>query len=101
MAIPNEVIIKKMIIELKEAQLHQANKHQMIKHIEHVRLLSDLLIDGDTGEAEQFSRHIKTPNISDDEMKAMLGGSDTKKSSDSDESDANEDAGNGKSIFDF
>ncbi|WP_430790099.1 DUF5327 family protein [Virgibacillus flavescens] len=101
MAIPNEVIIKKMINELKEAQLHQANKHQMIKHIEHVRLLSDLLIEGDQGKVEQFSNNPEAPNISDEEIKAMLGGSNNKKINDSDDPDENDDAGTGKSIFDF
>lgn len=99
MAIPNETILIKMMNELKEAQLNQNNHRQMVKHIENVRLLSELIIEEDSVGPESKSAIPK--NISDDEMKAMLGDTGTKKINDTDESEVDHDNANGKSIFDF
>lgn len=98
MAIPNETVLKKMMAELKEAQLNQKNHHQMVKHIEHVRLLSDLIIEGEGGSVDATSKPVSSTDISDDEMKAMLGSSSGKKTVDSEVDHEN---ANGKSIFDF
>lgn len=99
MAIPNETIIKKMMDELVEAQSNQNDKRQMVKHIENVRLLSELLIEGDHAGSESKSASIK--DISDKEMKAMLGNSKLKESSSKRDSVVDHDKANGKSIFDF
>lgn len=99
MAIPNETIVKKMMHELQQAQLHQTNPRQLVRHIENVRLLSDLIIDVEQVEPEKGS--IGPKDIFDDEMKAMLGSSNSTKTSDTYESEETRDAANGKSIFDF
>ncbi|ASK62030.1 hypothetical protein CFK37_07590 [Virgibacillus phasianinus] len=98
MAIPNETILKKMMEELKQAKSQQADQRKMVKHIEHVRLLCDLIIDVEQAEPDKGPANIS--DISTDEMKAMLGSSskpiNEKRASDEDHEDAN-----GKSIFDF
>lgn len=97
MAIPNETIIKRMMDELTKAQSNQNNQHQMVKHIENVRLLSELLIEADNAGPESAS----PKDISDKEMKAMLGNIKSKESSGERESGIGHDNANGKSIFDF
>ncbi|ASN04012.1 YwdI family protein [Virgibacillus necropolis] len=100
MAIPNETILKKMMHELQQAQLSQSNHSQMVRHIENVRLLSDLIVDD--GHVEQQERSRSPKAISDDEMKAMFGsGTSSKKTNEKHESEAERDDANGKSIFDF
>lgn len=99
MAIPNEKILNKMMNELQEAKLNQANQRRMVKHIENVRLLSELLIEGDSDGSAL--KPTSPTEITDDEMKAMLGGTSTKKTKDPDESKADHDQVNGKSILDF
>lgn len=99
MAIPNETIVGKMMDELKKAQLYHENHRQMVKHIENVRLLSDLIIDGKQVESEGTQTGPKS--ISADEMKAMFGTTETKKDYVERESETDEDDANGKSIFDF
>lgn len=98
MAIPNETMIKKMMDELTEAQSNQGNPDQMVKHIEHVRLLSELFLEGATIESDRKS--VSPKDISDVEMKAMLGASKAKNSGKRDAGQEDNEA-NGKSIFDF
>lgn len=99
MAIQSETIINKMMKELQQAQVNQNNHPEMVKRIENVRLLSELLIGKDNVESE-----IKSPSpkdISGDEMKAMLGSTRSNKTSDTHESEADLEDANGKSILDF
>ncbi|WP_404455986.1 YwdI family protein [Virgibacillus necropolis] len=99
MAIPNETILKKMMHELQQAQSYQNNQRQMVKHIENVRLLSDLLIDGEQDELVKKSTN--SMDISSEEMKAMLGSSSSVKTNSKQESEVEKDDANGKSILDF
>lgn len=81
--------------------MHQADNRQMVKHIEHVRVLSDLLIEAETPNADPVGASTDTSGISEEEMKAMIGGAETKKISEAEDSKAAHDDANGKSIFDF
>lgn len=93
MAVGNNTVIQKMITELNQAK-EQHDQDKMIKHIENVRLLCELLLEEDpspTGDKE---------GISAEEMKAMLGkqaGENKKVKSTS----VDHDGANGDSIFDF
>lgn len=91
--VENGTVIQKMIYELNQAK-EQHNQDKMIKHIENVRLLCDLFLEGGSPSTSNKEE------ISAEEMKAMLGkqASENKqiKSKPMDHDDAN-----GDSIFDF
>lgn len=66
MAIEYDSIIQKMITELKHAEEARNNHAKMKRHIAKVHVLSELVLDEETtGESKD--------NITDQEIKAMLG----------------------------
>ncbi|MFD2044374.1 YwdI family protein [Ornithinibacillus salinisoli] len=94
MAIANETIIQKMIQELQQAK-QQQSQTEIVKHMEHVRLLCDLFL----AESDSSSE-VSKEEISPEEMKAMLGET-RKQQSFQKTSRLEENDANGKSIFDF
>ncbi|SET75594.1 hypothetical protein SAMN05216389_12515 [Oceanobacillus limi] len=103
MAVADETIIEKMIQELQKAN-KQSNQSKKRKHIENVRLLCDLFLPEKELE-EDFSSNDLNEEITPEEMKAMLGetNSTTSKSNTSYRKTTalDEDDANGKSLFDF
>ncbi|MUK89600.1 hypothetical protein GMD78_14625 [Ornithinibacillus sp. L9] len=95
MAIADETIIQKMIDELQKAKQEKSHT-KMLNHIEHVRLLSDLFVTTDY----EPTKKVQKEEISEAEMKAMLGES-KKQPSYRKTTDLDEDDANGNSIFDF
>lgn len=94
MAVENETIIQKMKTELNQAQQKGADKEAMKKHIASIQLLCDLLLD------EKLAAPPVDNEITEEEMKAMIGKSETKQSHKKTTIKDDEDA-NGDSIFDF
>jgi len=97
MAVANETIINKMMNELKVAKEDPYNKEKMMKHVGHVKLLCELLLQ------EERPEEIQKSKITADEMKAMMGQKATKAmpSNSSPKSIIDHDDANGESIFDF
>lgn len=98
MAVSNKTIINKMIQELNKAQIDTENHTKITQHIEHVKLLCDLILDDKTP-----SKPEQKQTISADEMKAMIGdrGSVNKPSVSTSSSTIDHDDANGDSILDF
>lgn len=97
MAVANETIISKMQQELKSAKDHAKNKNDMLKHVEHVKLLCELLL------GEEQSASIQTDEITPTEKKAMMGMTDTEivRPKPMKKTVIDHDGANGDSIFDF
>lgn len=101
MAVANETIINKMMQELTEAKTNPHHKETLNKHIEHVKLLCELILD-----EERPHSNIKTEDktkITAEEMKAMMGQSQaqTLQNPSHRETTLDHDDANGESIFDF
>lgn len=95
MAIEYESIIQKMITELQSAKAEQNNHVQMKRHIAKVQVLSELVLD------ENPTIETKD-NITDREMKAMLGKEETKINNQQlNKTSLGADQENTGSIFDF
>lgn len=96
MAVANEKVIRKMMDELKQAIKADNNyNHQvLLKHVSHVKLLCDLILEDDPAEK---GNSIK---VSEEEMKAMIGENQSKGKQAAFETIDHEEA-NGNSIFDF
>ncbi|WP_164667533.1 YwdI family protein [Virgibacillus doumboii] len=93
MAVANETIIQKMMNELTEAKKKANDSKSMEKHIANVQLLCELLLG-------EISATPSTDNeITEEEMKAMIGTNDTKRKYT--KTTINDDDANGDSIFDF
>ena len=111
MAVSNEIIIDKMIQELQEAKSKAHHQDQVKKHMENVRLLSELFIsaepDSTTAMAADKARKAQVnmedteERISEAEMKAMLGKESTIKVVNPQQNKLNDEDANGDSIFDF
>ncbi|MFC2948956.1 YwdI family protein [Virgibacillus sediminis] len=105
MAIANETIIQKMMKELQEAKAEQHKPEKLTMHMEKIRLLCDLFLEGDsTPEDKKAPTVQKADEFSEEEIKAMLGNEaaasrNTGKARRS-VIDEDDDA-NGDSIFDF
>lgn len=93
MAVSNEKIINKMIQELYQAKEKNETK-QMHTHISNVKLLCELLLD------EEDSTE-NTEEISQAELKAMLGDSVDHKPTIKRTTTIDHEEANGTSIFDF
>ena len=95
MAIEYESIIQKMITELQSAKAEQNNHVQMKRHIAKVHVLSELVLDENPA--------IETKdNITDREMKAMLGKEEAKINNQQlNKTSLDADQDNAGSIFDF
>ncbi|MFC4558127.1 YwdI family protein [Virgibacillus kekensis] len=94
MAVSENTIIKKMMNELKQAQNNAGDNKTMKQHIANVKLLSELLLD-----EKQEEQHIVNTDITEEEMKAMIGETGTgnkRRTVQLDDDDAN-----GSSLFDF
>ena len=100
-AVANETIIKKMIQELVRAQEVQQNHKQMKKHIEHVRLLSDLLLEEERGERQGSVQPVDSANRSEAELRMMMGSQAKPTAPKEKKHIMNHDEANGDSIFDF
>lgn len=99
MAVANETIIQKMMDELRQAKEKQAESENMTKHIEHVRLLCDLLL---RETEEEISAHVSSQEITQEEMKAMLGKqTEQAKPATPKKTVIDHDGANGESLFDF
>lgn len=105
MAISNEIIINKMMHELQEAKKVAHQQDQVKKHMGNIRLLSELFIsaesDSNTAGKVQVNMEDTEEQISEAEMKAMLGGQPTVKEVNPKQNRLNEKDANGDSIFDF
>ncbi|WP_100009828.1 YwdI family protein [Lentibacillus sediminis] len=100
MAVANETIIQKMMDELQQAKEKQGDSGNMTKHIEHVRLLCDLLLK--ETEEEKVSVPASSQEITQEEMKAMLGKqAEQVKPATSKRTVIDHDGANGESLFDF
>ncbi|WP_339213080.1 YwdI family protein [Ornithinibacillus sp. FSL M8-0202] len=100
MAVANERILQKMMLELKQAMQNQHNQPEMLKNIENIRLLCDLFLP----ESQPQPTEEKTDAISEEELKAMIGETPKAKSTSQQtfkRSIELDDEGNGDSIFDF
>lgn len=102
MAVQNDTILDKMMLELQHAKQAHQNQATMLKHIANIRLLCDLFLTEEEP-ATTFPAKKNSLDISAAELKAMMGKEDHqgatpafKKSIELDDED-----GNGKSIFDF
>lgn len=95
MAIEYESIIQKMINELQHAKAEKDNHAKMKRHIAKVHVLSELVLDeGPTAEPKE--------NITDQEIKAMLGKESTKiNNQQPNKTSLGADQENEGSIFDF
>ena len=98
--VKSETIIQKMIAELAKAKEQKNNRPAMTKHIENVQLLCELILE------ESPTKESQTPQISDQEMKAMIMGEhpriSQKKMEQYNEPSISEDSPKGEdSIFDF
>ena len=95
MAVENNTIIKKMMDELNLAKENQHNHDIMVRHISNVKVLCDLFIEEDSAPIAVTKDKV-SDEISDEELKAMIGNQgQLKKTVIDDEED------NGGSIFDF
>lgn len=101
MAVANETIINKMMQELTQAKANPDHKEKLNKHIEHVKLLCELILDEARPHANAKTED-KT-NITAEEMKAMMGQSQTQtlQNPSHRETALDHDGANGESIFDF
>lgn len=101
MAVGNEKILEKMMMEVQQAKLLQNDHHAMLAHIQHIRLLCDLFLDDE----ETPEKPKRKPNdIEEVEMKAMLGEKAyeiEKKKQQNKNAEIDHDGANGSSIFDF
>ncbi|HLR72436.1 MAG TPA: DUF5327 family protein [Pseudogracilibacillus sp.] len=97
MSVANETIINKMMHELKVVKEEPNNKEKMMKHVGHVKLLCELLLE------EERPLEIQKNKITAEEMKAMMGQNATKSlpSTSGSKSSIDHDDANGESIFDF
>ncbi|MFD1036906.1 YwdI family protein [Virgibacillus byunsanensis] len=93
MAVANKTIIQKMITELQQALEKDENHTSITNHISNVRLLCDLMV------GENSSQLNKSDHITNEEMKAMIKGSQGDKAAYKRTLD--DDSANGDSIFDF
>lgn len=93
MAVEDEKIIQKMIHELQQALEVNSKPNTLVQHVSNVKVLCELIIENgmvDKGNTK----------ISADEMKAMIGESQTKGET-TRSSELNHEDANGKSLFDF
>lgn len=90
-------IINKMIKELQLAKENEHSRQQLLKHISNVQLLSELFLE-DTSTEEKLS---STSSISEQEIKAMLGGKHSKQVEEKQYKSPDYGEANGDSIFDF
>jgi len=100
MAVSNETIIQKMMQELNKAKVVSHNTENMTKHIEHVKLLCELLLEDKDEYTNQATSKTRT-KITAAEMKAMMGRTDSKKVTPSSAGRIDHGDANGESIFDF
>ncbi|MFD1416427.1 YwdI family protein [Oceanobacillus jeddahense] len=105
MAISNEIIINKMIRELEEAKRIAHQQDQVKKHMENIHLLSELFISAspESNIVNQMQVNIEDTEeqISEAEMKAMLGKQSSGKVVTPEKNKLNENDANGESLFDF
>ncbi|GIO24363.1 YwdI family protein [Oceanobacillus sp. J11TS1] len=107
MAVSNEIIIDKMIHELQEAKRKAHHQDQVKKHMENVRLLSELFISAEPDSATMAAGKTRVniedteEHISETEMKAMLGKESSIKVVNPQKNKLNDEDANGDSIFDF
>lgn len=98
MAVSSDAIIHKMMQELQQAKQHYDNDKVMKKHISHVQLLCDLILQEETETTNK-------DEITQEEMKAMIEGNQTSEQQAGQQKGGkpgiNHDDANGNSIFDF
>lgn len=97
MGVSYETMIQKMLEELQQAKL-QKSEQEMKKHINHVKLLCDLILENKSATTSHASGE-SVDDLTEEEMIAMLGSNrvkkqERKKTSYHQETD-------GDSIFDF
>lgn len=93
MSVSYETIIQKMQVELQAAAKQKDNAEKVKKHVNHVRLLCDLILT----RSENKQAH---QSITEAEMKAMLGSKQVEEQKDKQTQPAFEETIN-DSIFDF
>jgi len=105
MAVSNEIIINKMIHELEEAKSKAHQEDQVKKHMENIHLLSELFLSGSPDSnvvsQKQVSIEDTEEQISEAEMRAMLGKQPAGKGQVPEKNKLIEEDANGDSIFDF
>jgi len=102
MAVENEKVLQKMMMELQQAKQLKNNNAAMLNHIRHIRLLCDLFLDEE--DKPSAVPQTKQENMEEAEMKAMLGekayGVEKYKQQEK-KAQIDHDGANGSSIFDF
>lgn len=101
MAVANETIIQKMMQELTKAKDVSNNQERLLTHIEHVRLLCDLLLEEKNEGYDNAMTKTNRTKITADEMKAMMGTTKKVVTPPSERTNINHGEANGDSIFDF
>lgn len=102
MAVTNETIIQKMMQELNKAKAVSHQKEHMTKHIEHVKLLCELLLEEKEDRVNKTMPMTTKTRITAAEMKAMMGSTENERTtSTSNDNSIDHDGANGDSIFDF
>ena len=105
MAVSNEIIINKMIRELEEAKRQAHQQDQVNKHMENIHLLSELFLLANQDSTSTNQVHVNTEDteeqISEAEMKAMLGKQSSVKVVNPEQKKLNDEDANGDSIFEF
>ncbi|MFC3038636.1 YwdI family protein [Virgibacillus xinjiangensis] len=113
MAIANETIIQKMMKELQEAKAEQHKQEKLTMHMEKIRMLCDLFLEGKATperkrtvtvyDDEEVFDEFKDDEFTEEEIKAMIGDTDANRNSGKTRKTVvdDDDDANGDSIFDF
>ncbi|WP_010531534.1 YwdI family protein [Lentibacillus jeotgali] len=94
MAVATDTILRKIQRELTEAQKMATDETAVKKHAANIQLLCELLTD-------EQSVLESEPNVTDRELKAMMGSEAVKRQPDPAHDSIDHDGANGKSLFDF
>lgn len=98
MGVSYETMIQKMLDELQQAK-KQKSDQQMKKHINHVKILCDLILENKSPTTNQTNDAKDIDNLTEEEMIAMVGSNRAKKQ-DQKKTNYHQITG-GDSIFDF
>lgn len=89
-----------MIKELNIAKEKVKDREELLTHIGHVKLLCELFLEDDTASTPIVAKEA-SPEISEQEIKAMLGEKQQGPSVKAEQTSIEFDEANGDSIFDF
>lgn len=93
-------IINKMIKELHIAKEKTNDREELLTHIGHVKLLCELFLEDDAAATPVVAKETSS-EITEQEIKAMLGEKQQQPSAKTEQTSIEYDEANGDSIFDF